>query len=166
MAEAYRVRSEETWAEAREDYLTGFTAEEVCRRHDLGLSAFKTRARKEGWRRADGVDPAVEDDLEVFSDVGSEDLIEMARLRLVAAISRGQSAEAARWKRLYRDLRLQAEEDQLLALERRAAPAPRRAVSPPARLHQLHSKISDASPEAPPSRQVRRRLEREAAKRS
>lgn len=33
MTDAYRIRTDKTWAEAKADYLDGFTAEEVCRRH-------------------------------------------------------------------------------------------------------------------------------------
>ena len=79
MTDAYRIRTDETWAEAREDYLTGFTAEEVCRRHEIGLSALRRRARREGWRRTDQDDPvAADDDLDVFDDVRPPDLVDMA----------------------------------------------------------------------------------------
>ena len=48
-----RVRSEDAWDRARDDYATGASAPDVCDRHDLGLSAFRKRAREEGWRRRD-----------------------------------------------------------------------------------------------------------------
>lgn len=173
MADAYRIRSEDTWAEARSDYLAGFTAEDVCRRYDIGLSALRIRARRERWRRADGVDPSpADDDLDLFSDVEPDDMVEMARLRMIAAISRGQSTEAARWSRIYRDQRADRDARELLEIERRllAAAAPRparpRPPAPDGIVHDVHSKILAEAPEAPPSRQVRRRLAREAAKRS
>lgn len=172
MADAYRIRSEDTWAEARSDYLAGFTAEDVCRRHDLGLSALRTRARRERWRRADGVDPSpADDDLDLFSDVRPDDMVEMARLRMVAAISRGQSTEAARWSRIYRDQRADRDQRELLEIERRlltraVPPARRPSPAPDAIVHDVHSKILPDRLEPSPSRQVRRRLAREAAKRS
>jgi hypothetical protein len=57
MNPAYRVRSDETWAKARADYLAGDSGRAVCERYDLGESAFNKRAREEGWRRADQADP-------------------------------------------------------------------------------------------------------------
>lgn len=52
MTDPYRIRSPETWDAAREAYLSGLSAAEACVRFDLGLSAFRKRAREEGWRRA------------------------------------------------------------------------------------------------------------------
>jgi len=57
MTDAYGIRSPETWAEARDAYLAGEAADSVCRRFDLGLTAFRTRAREQGWRRSDLDDP-------------------------------------------------------------------------------------------------------------
>ena len=45
MTDAYRIREAAVGAKARTDYLSGLSAEAVCRRHDLGLSAFRRRAR-------------------------------------------------------------------------------------------------------------------------
>jgi len=178
MADGYRVRSDEIWARARTDYIAGFPAEEVCRRHDLGVSALRHRARREGWRRTDH--PAsnyIEDDLEIFADIGSGDMAEMARLRLAAALTRGQSGEAARWRRIYRELRgeweaeVRREENRVRLLhadEAREAAAlarPTRAAAPEAPgLHQLHSKNSGPALDPSTSRQVRRQLERQSAK--
>lgn len=177
MADAYRIRSEETWAEARSDYLAGFTAEDVCRRYDIGLSALRTRARRERWRRADGLDPSpADDDLDLFADVDPDDMVEMARLRMIAAISRGQSTEAARWSRIYREQRADRDARAFEEIGRRLFPAttprPARTRTAPAQpgpaeiVHDVHSKISPDGPEPALSRQVRRRLAREAAKRS
>lgn len=105
MTDPYRIRSAETWAQARDDYLAGLDAEAVCRRHDLGLSAFRRRARKYGWRRIDQDDPAPDVlDLSVYEDVGPDDQVRTAYLRFVRALELGRAVEAARWRRLWREL--------------------------------------------------------------
>lgn len=179
MTDGYRIRSEETWNDARDDYLAGFSAEEVCRRYDIGLSALRRRARVEAWRRADHVDPEVADDLSIFEDIESVDLVEMAWSRLAAAVARGQGGEASRWMRiharLHADAQAAAEAERweadtaahLATLDPPIARVPTPRLSPAGRnVHDLHSNFSDAGEEGPNSRQVRRRLEREARKRS
>lgn len=109
----YRIRSAETWARARDDYLAGMTAEAVCRRHDLGLSAFRKRARKHGWRRADHADPAGEETLAIYDDLGTDDEVGTARRRYFQALEQGRSVEALRWRRLWKAL--DAERNALLA---------------------------------------------------
>lgn len=105
MTETYRIRSPETWAQARDDYLAGMDAETVCRRHDLGLSAFRRRARKYGWRRIDQDDPAPDDlDLSVYEDLQLEDQIRTAHLRFARALDQGRPIEAGRWRRLWSQL--------------------------------------------------------------
>lgn len=130
MTQAYRSRSDETWARARDDYLAGMTAEQVCLRHDLGLRAFWTRAAEQGWRRRDQPDPAPDEvgGLGVFDDFEPSDLEDLARLRMVAAMTRGHSTEALRWRRVYAFWRTEAEalaewmaRDEELAVERRRA---------------------------------------------
>lgn len=180
MTDPYRIRSDDAWAEARADYLTGFTAEEVCRRHDIGLSALRKRARREGWRRHDQADPAVaDDDLEVFEDLEPPDLVEMAWRRLAAAIARGRGADAARWQRIHADLhaRAQAEAEavrndddrevwqQSLRPEQRSAPLPRLSLTGE-NVHDVHSNSSDDDDGTPLSRAERRRRLREARRRS
>jgi hypothetical protein len=180
MTDPYRIRTDDTWAEARGDYLAGFTAEEVCRRHDIGLSALRKRARRDGWRRTDEADPAVaDDDLEVFEDLGSTDLVEMAWRRLAAAIARGRAADAARWQRIHADLhaRAQAEAEALqadrerevwqhsLQPEKQSAPRPR--LSPTGEnVHDVHSNSSGEAEDVPLPRAERRRRLREAQRRS
>ncbi|MBD3837747.1 hypothetical protein [Brevundimonas sp.] len=106
MAETYRIRSIQTWAQARDDYLSGLSAETVCRRHDLGLSAFRRRARKYGWRRSDQIEPPPgETDLSIYEDVGLDDQVETAALRFVQALEHGKATEARRWRRLWLELR-------------------------------------------------------------
>lgn len=100
----YRIRSADVWARARDDYLAGMTAEAVCRRHDLGLSAFRRRARRHGWRRLDQDAPAEADDLALYDDLGLEDQMETARRRYLQALEQGRAVDAARWRRLWREL--------------------------------------------------------------
>ncbi|MFC7379849.1 hypothetical protein [Brevundimonas sp. GCM10030266] len=106
MTEPYRIRSPETWAQARDDYVAGLNAEAVCRRHDLGLSAFRRRARKYGWRRVDQDDPSPTDpDFSIYGDINGDEQIEIARLRFIHALEHGKSTEALRWRRLWYELR-------------------------------------------------------------
>ena len=107
MTDPYRIRSAETWARARDDYLAGLNAEAVCRRHDLGLSAFRRRARKHGWRRVDQDDQTPDQtDLSIYGDISPDDQIEMARLRFLQALDHGKPTEAVRWRRLWQELRV------------------------------------------------------------
>lgn len=118
----YRIRSADVWTQAREDYLSGMTAEAVCRRHDLGLSAFRRRARRHGWRRQDQEAPAGADDLALYDDLGLDDQMETARRRYLQALEQGRAVDAARWRRLWREL--EAESHAVIAdLYRGLAPA-------------------------------------------
>jgi len=101
----YRIRSVDTWVRAREDYLAGMTAEAVCARHDLGLSAFRRRARKFGWRRSDQVEPPPDEtNLALYNDISTGEQIETARLRFIQALETGKATEARRWHRLQQEL--------------------------------------------------------------
>lgn len=105
MTDPYRIRPAQTWVQAREDYLAGASAETVCRRHDLGLSAFRRRARKYGWRRVDqetGAPDAA--DMALYEDVDLIDQAALARLRFVQALNEGKAIEARRWRRLWCEL--------------------------------------------------------------
>lgn len=105
MTDPYRIRPPEVWVQARDSYLAGLDAESVCRRYDLGLSAFRRRARKYGWRRADQADPAAgAPDLSIYADFHEADEIETARLRYLHALEHGRPMEAVRWRRLWLDL--------------------------------------------------------------
>lgn len=176
MTEPYRIRSPETWARAREDYLAGMDAEAVCSRHDLGLSALRRRARREGWRRLDQDHPAPAD-LSIYDDVQSDEQVELARLRFVRALHQGKSVEAARWRRLRLEMRreddaldadlfpgmgrgeirtfLVAERDQIDAEEDRlalAAPERRPALARPENVHDVHAIFSSGDSTAAASR--------------
>jgi len=107
---SYRVRSEETWAAAREDYECGWSAEEVCRRYDLGLSAFRQRARREEWRRCDQPEP---EPLPPFpaepeAALSDEQLLDLAQRSLSSAVRRGRVYEARAWMRLIAELKQRA----------------------------------------------------------
>ncbi|MFN3667811.1 MAG: hypothetical protein ACK4VY_00730 [Brevundimonas sp.] len=105
MTELYRIRPADVWLQARDDYLSGLSAETVCRRHDLGLSAFRRRARKYGWRRSDQVDPPPgERNLALYEDLTVEEQIRTARLRFLEALEVGRATEARRWRRLWVEL--------------------------------------------------------------
>ena len=105
MTDAYRIREARIWAQARADYLSGLSAEAVCRRHDLGLSAFRRRARKDGWRRSDQVEPPPgELDLNLYADLDMDDLARTARLRFAEAVEGGRASDARRWRALADEL--------------------------------------------------------------
>lgn len=191
MTEPYRIRSANVWAQARDDYLAGLDAEAVCRRHDLGLSAFRRRARKHGWRRVDQDDPTPDQtDLSIYGDIDPDDQIEMARLRFLQALERGKSTEAVRWRRLWQELRVDndtfnanffsdhtpAERHALVAAILReqdeedaaclepSAPEPEPEPEPES-VHDVHSNFRSAhftEDAAPLSRAERRRRAREA----
>ena len=83
----------------------GLSAEAVCRRHDLGLSAFRRRARKYGWRRSDQVEPPPgELDLNLYADLDMDDLARTARLRFAEAVEGGRASDARRWRALADEL--------------------------------------------------------------
>lgn len=105
MSAPYRIRPAETWIRARDDYLGGMSAEAVCRRHDLGLSAFRSRARRHRWRRQDQDAPPDAADLSIYDDLGPDEEVTAARRRYLHALEQGRSVEAARWRRLWHELR-------------------------------------------------------------
>ncbi|HEX8231771.1 MAG TPA: hypothetical protein VF559_00290, partial [Caulobacteraceae bacterium] len=125
--ERYRRASEDTWDAAREDYLSGWSAPQVCARHGLGLSNLKARAREEGWRRADQPEPdrpSFEE--EAAADTGPmpswREQAEVSRRAMNRAQNKGDALEAHRWLRLHRDQlrQAQAEEAEARAAEARA----------------------------------------------
>lgn len=179
-APVYRVRSQEIWDLARDDYLAGEPARIVCRRYDLGLSAFRIRARKAKWRREDQDDPDLYDpalELEAVEDLAFSDMADTARRRLQLALLDGEATEAQRWLRIFETLSSMAlEAGDVHTLhsdfsprpsDRTDAPAPRPATdevrSEPNEVHRLHPVLSsdDANPPgAPLNRAERRRLRR------
>lgn len=108
-----RTAPDEVWAAAREDYLAGLSAPEVCARHNVGLRAMRSRAANEGWRRSDQpwtprnrLDPddeGVELEARVGGDLNKVELRELsfiAARRMMRAVLRGDAAEALRWRRV------------------------------------------------------------------
>lgn len=110
MTDTYRIRTPATWSQAREAYLAGATAETVCARFDLGLTAFRDRARTEGWRRADLPDPEpLPQDDDDLPDLDDAALMALARRRMAVAFQRGCIGEALRWGRAREMVRRQTE---------------------------------------------------------
>ncbi|QTN19617.1 hypothetical protein HZ989_00570 [Brevundimonas sp. AJA228-03] len=141
MSDPYRIRSPETWDAARLAYLEGCSADEVCGRFDLGLSAFRKRAKAEGWRRADQAEDEPFEDADDAADNGGDlpdmddqALADLARRRMGVAARRGAVTEALRWARL-RDFALRQMRDQQRLCARLSArlsaPDPDDAPPPP-----------------------------------
>jgi hypothetical protein len=133
-APVYRVRSQQVWDLARDDYLAGEPARVVCRRYDLGLSAFRVRARKAGWRLQDQDDPDMYDPAVELEDIEDIDLSAMAlsaRRRLQLSLMDGEATEALRWLKIFETLSSMAPE----------TPAETRNV------HRLHPDFSPAAPD-------------------
>lgn len=179
-APVYRVRSQEIWDMARKDYLGGEPARIVCRRYDLGLSAFRIRARKGEWRRGDQDDPDLYDpalELEAVEDIAFSDMADTARRRLQLALMDGEATEAQRWLRIFETLSSMASETGNVHTlhsdfsprpsDRTDAPAPRPSTddagSEPDEVHRLHPVLSSDEPtpsDLPLNRAERRRLRR------
>ena len=108
-----RTAPDEVWAAVRDDYLAGLSAPEVCRRHGVRLSAMRSRAAREGWRRIDQpwaprnrLDPD-DEGVELEARVGGDlDKVELRELSFVAArramraVMQGDAAGALRWLRV------------------------------------------------------------------
>ncbi|WP_292080417.1 MULTISPECIES: hypothetical protein [Brevundimonas] len=179
-ATVYRVRSQEIWDLARDDYLAGKPARIVCRRYDLGLSAFRIRARKGEWRRGDQDDPDLYDpalELEAVKDVAFSDMADTARRRLQLALMDGEATEAQRWLKIFEALSSMASatgdvhtmhpDFSPRPSDRTDAPAARLSTddagSEPGEVHRLHPVLSSdelSRSGAPLNRAERRRLRR------
>ena len=114
---------EEVWAAVRVDYLAGMSAPEVCHRYGVGLTAMRTRAAREGWRRADQpwtprgrLDPDDEGtalEARVGGDLDRVDLRDLtwiAHRRMMRAVMRGEAVEALRWRRVHRAMEEESDE--------------------------------------------------------
>ena len=181
----HRMRSPDTWDAARQAYLEGGSARDICDRYDLTLSAFRARARREGWRRADmgDPDPGPEhafDDLDNDSPLPSlEDMAAVAWRRAVRALGRGRAGDTQRWMAIHARLQQQIRTNEIAHMPDRVRHThrefggmnARQADDSPAGLHQLHRAASEPAPPgpdspAPPlSRAERRRLEKLRRKR-
>lgn len=165
---------------ARDDYLAGEPARIVCRRYDLGLSAFRIRARKGEWRRGDQDDPDLYDpalELEAVKDVAFSDMADTARRRLQLALMDGEATEAQRWLKIFEALSSMASATDDVhtphpdflprTSDRTDPPAPRPSTddagSEPGEVHRLHPVLSSddlSRSGAPLNRAERRRLRR------
>jgi len=131
--ERYRRVPDATWEAARDDYLSGWTAPEVCERHGIGLSNLRTRAREEGWRRSDQPEaerPSFKE--EAAADTGPmpswREAAEQSRRTMHREQKKGNVLQAHRWLRLYRDQSKEAEREE--AAERIAAAKARQDKDP------------------------------------
>ena len=115
----HRIRTPETWDSARAAYLAGESAQSVCERFDLGLSAFRDRARREGWRRADAPDPDPPADDDLFNDPAPlpsrEEMMDTLWRIAARALRHGRTAEAHRCLAAHARLAEQARADQRAA---------------------------------------------------
>lgn len=97
--------SDEVWNRARADYLAGLSAAEVCRRYGIGKSTFRARASAGQWRRADQPSPGPVFPSDTLDGAPGDDFVSLARTRLALSLAEGRSAEAARWLKIYEELR-------------------------------------------------------------
>jgi hypothetical protein len=122
----YEVRSPAVWMKAQADYAAGHPAPDICKTYDLSLSTFKTRARREGWRRRDlaeeermeGVRMGDESDLDPPEALPAALLRDMAWRHASEAIRCGRSTEAQRWIRIRRELRMEEHQEAMADLQR------------------------------------------------
>lgn len=114
------VRSPETWALARRDYLDGDSAEQVCDRYGLNLSTFNDHARRDGWRKCDQPDPppASDDHPDEDGPVDCAALAGDALVQVRRALRKGRAGEAASWMRLHEKLLARQEADDARARRR------------------------------------------------
>ncbi len=173
---SYQVHDEAVWRAARDDYLSGHSAEAVCAQHNLNLSTFRHRARREGWRKSDAESPlpaSLDDAPEPDAAPPTPELVDLAWRSAAAAIRRGRVHEARAWMRLWNELKAVAAEDE--ERERKAEASARwkeqqaakavadealaqalvqadGAIKAEARLHPLHPDFEAPSdPGAPPA---------------
>ena len=105
--------SDPCWDAARDLYLSGETAEEVCARLSIPSSTFFKRAGEKGWLRRDQPCRAPDDpplDLQAPADP-PEVAVDKAWRRVTAALDAGRSAEAMRWMRVHAALKASARAD-------------------------------------------------------
>lgn len=107
-AVAHRPRGPAVWARAREEYEDGEPAPGICRRYGIGLSTFRERAAREGWRRrdADELTPADAERLDALGDVEEgPHALTLCWGRFALAVRDGDRLGARAWLRLHRELR-------------------------------------------------------------
>lgn len=169
---AHRLHPPETWALARDDYLTGLSAPVVCKRYGLGLSTFRERASREGWRRADQpqtVLTAAEQDEELELLPLHADLSLIAWRNMADAIRRRRVTEAEAWARLHTRLTTVELDEKNLRVcfpsaTEPSAPESSATESTPPTAAQAPDDLDDLDggaprPDAPMNRAVRRRAQ-------
>lgn len=132
---ACRRAPDDVWEAVRKDYLDGLGGPACSRRHGVSLTALRTRAAREGWRRRDQpwtsptrADPAIDDrdeGAELEEQVGGDldrldyvDLSLVADRRMMRCALRGDAAGALLWRRVRQVLDAdQAEIDRLDRLD-------------------------------------------------
>lgn len=121
---ARRPAPKTVWEAVRADYLAGLPAHECCRRHGVTISALRSRASRNRWRRIDQpwvpANTLSPDDegvqLEQRSEgdldrIDTHELIFVAHRRMLRCVLRGDAAGALRWRRV--GLALEAEEAEM-----------------------------------------------------
>ena len=97
-------RPPDAWAAIRQDYAAGVPARVAAERGGVSLSALRTRARRECWRRQDGCGPPPPGDWSPDLEEGLEAdpalLAEEAWLNAARFTRLGRLAEAAAWARM------------------------------------------------------------------
>lgn len=104
MTRAYKIVSEETWAEVRACYLSGWTAKACAERFGVTEHALRRRATREGWskkahaeaRRAGGEDAAGEGTATRGGPLADHPvaIAETALRTAVEALAQGRAADA------------------------------------------------------------------------
>jgi hypothetical protein len=108
-AVAHRSYGPKVWERARAEYEGGQPASLICKAYGIGLSTFRERAAREGWRRCDAepdMSPADADRLDALGDTDDDPhaLTLMAWRRFALAVRDGDRLAARAWLRLHREL--------------------------------------------------------------
>ena len=103
----YRFPPAEAWLHAERSYSDGEPAELICRAYGLSLSTFRTRARREGWRRKDVAEAQTCDpiSLEPPPAPPTHQMADLAWRSAAEAIRRGKVYEARAWMKLAGELK-------------------------------------------------------------
>ena len=140
----YRFPPTEAWLHAERSYADGEPAGLICSAYGLSLSTFRTRARREGWRRKDMAEAAECEpvSLEPPSAPPTSEMADLAWRSAAEAIRRGRVYEARAWLRLAGELKTLAKyeaTDARVAADRAVkAAALLEANTPAPELHLLH----------------------------
>jgi len=151
----HRFDGETLWAHAREAYRMGASGPDVCAHYSLSLSTFRTRARREGWRRGDMTsDPgAYHADYEVVHETLDAAAMADAAWRAASeAVRQGRLRQAQGWTRLARELRVQASAGREARERADRMPPPPPLTAAEAAPIALSAPVSGASPAEPQRR--------------